>query len=478
MLICDEVDRYPPSAGDEGDPISLAQKRTTTFFNRKTVLTSTPTLKGESRIERAFEQSDQRHYFVPCPHCGTMQRLEWGGKESPNGLKWKTDDKGQHFPETTVYVCVEGCIIEERAKPRMIENGEWRASRPFAGIAGFHIWAAYSLHANSSWANLVREWLDAKGDPLSRQTFVNLVLGLPYEDRGTHALNEKTLAQRAEKWPAEVPFGVAVLTAGLDVQDDRVEIEVVGWGRNEERWSIEHEVVEGDPGGPALWAEVDAFLRRTWARDDGRPFAIHAACIDSGGHFTEAVYTFSKARLGRRIWAIKGEAARGGRRSPVWPVKRPSARNRQAFRPVIIGVNAAKDVIRSRLHLDPPRAGEAVAGYMHFPDDRDLGYFAQLVSERSVMKQAGGQRYRVWELGAGRTNEALDLAVYSYAALCGLLHFGLKLNQRADDMNALHVAPPPPAAPGAPRPAAPMQPAAAPAAPAAGERRSLLSRFA
>lgn len=429
----DEVDGYPADgAGQEGDQIALGVKRTETFWNRKIIIGSTPTVKGISRIERSWEDSDQRHFYVPCPHCGEFQTLEWGGKDLPYGLKWEKDEKGHGKPETVYYVCrANGCVIHEVDKPEMVGRGEWRAAKPFNGHAGFHIWAAYSLFPNACWANLVEEWLRVKDDALARQTFINLVRGEPYEDRGDKALAEAKLAARCEIWPAEVPDGVAIVTAGADVQDDRVEIEVIGWGRNEESWSIAHEVIEGDPEEPKLWAAVDAYLKRIWTRADGRGFEVYAACIDSGGHHTQKVYEFAKARLGRRIWAIKGESARGGARSPIWPTKRPSARNKASFRPIIIGVNAAKDVIRARLHLE-----HAGPGYMHFPADRDINYFAQLTSERLVTKQTNGQRFRVWELPPGRANEALDCRVYGYAALCGLLYFGLKLNKRVDEVTA------------------------------------------
>ncbi len=435
VILFDEIDGYPiGGAGNEGDQIALGKKRGETFFDRLVIMGSTPTVKGVSRIEKSWEESDQRRYHVPCPHCAEMQTLVWGGKDTPHGLKWRQDERGQHLPETTIYVCINGCVIEEADKPAMIAAGEWRASRPFKGHAGFHIWAGYSLFVNASWARLVAEWLRVKDDPLARQTFVNLVLGEPYEERGDNVLSERVLAGRREVWAAEVPDGVAVLTAGLDTQGDRVEVEIVGWGRDEERWSIAHEVIEGDPGAPALWDEVDALLRRTWTRADGRTFSVMAACVDSGGNHTEKVYEFSKARLGRRIWAIKGESAKGGARSPVWPTKRPSAKTKTTFRPVIVGVNAAKDAIRYRLALDQPAPGQPKPGFMHYPADRDMGFFSQLLAERSVVKAANGQRYRVWEQIPGRANEALDLAVYSYAALCGLLHFGLKLNRRADEI--------------------------------------------
>ncbi len=231
-----------------------------------------------------------------------------------------------------------------------------------------------------------------------------------------------------------MPDGVAVVTVGVDVQDYRVEIEVIGWGRNEESWSIAYHVIDGEFSDPKVQVQLDMYLQRRWQRADGRGFEVMAACVDSGGHHTQAVYDFCKARIGRRIWAVKGESARSGRRSPVWPTSRPTSRNKKAYRPVIIGVNAAKDTISSRLAKDV-----AGPGYMHFPTDRDLNYFGQLTAERSVLVVKAGQRYRVWELRPGRANEALDCRVYGYAALCGLLHFGLKLNKRAEDIAVISI---------------------------------------
>ena len=429
----DEVDGYPVmGAGKEGDQIKLGIKRTESFWNRKIILGSTPTVKGESRIEKSYANSDQRKYYVPCPHCGEYQVLEWGGPDTPYGMKWDKDENGVGIPDSVFYACkVTGCVIREDDKEVMVERGEWRATKPFKGHAGFHIWAAYSLFVNASWRNLVAEWLEVKDDPLMRQTFVNLVLGETYEDRGDRALQEDRLAARCEVWGAEVPDGVAVVTVGVDTQGDRFECEVVGWGLNEESWSIDFEVIQGDLETPDPWNRLDAYLRRIWFRADGRGFEVMAVCHDSGGHHTQKVYEFAKARLGRRVWAVKGESAVGGKRSPVWPTKTPSRRNKSSFRPVILGVNAAKDSVRSRLHLVEPGAG-----YMHFPVSRDINYFAQLTAERSVRKTSGGQHYRVWELPNGRANEALDCRVYAYAALCGLMHMGLKLNKRAEEVNA------------------------------------------
>lgn len=439
IVLFDEVDGYPVGgAGSEGDQIALGTKRSETFWNRKIVAGSTPTIKGLSRIEKLYQEGDQRRFYVPCPQCGEFQILEWGGKDVAHGVKWDKDEQGKDLPETAHYVCKHnGCIINEQDKPDLIHGGEWRAAAPFKGHASFHINSLYSLMPNARWSLLVAEFLRVKSDPIELQTFVNTTLGETFEDRGEGALSELTLARRAEVWAGEVPDGVVLLTAAGDTQDDRVELEIVGWGRNEERWSIAHVVIDGDPDSPALWKEVDHVLKRQWVKANGQAFSIMAACIDSGGHHTQRVYEFCKARLGRRIWAIKGESARGGQRSPVWPSKRPT-RKSKGFRPYIIGVNAAKDIIRSRLKLEQPPPETACPGYMHYPQDRDVNFFAQLVSERSVRKRIGGKDVRVWEQTPGRANEALDLAVYSYAALCGLMQQGVKLNSLADRMEQNH----------------------------------------
>ncbi|MBP0492180.1 phage terminase large subunit family protein [Roseomonas sp. SG15] len=486
VILFDEVDGYPKAgAGSEGDQIALGKKRSETFWNRKIVLGSTPTVKGQSRIEDAWNESDQRRFFVACPHCGERQFLEWGGRDTPYGIKWARDEDGNGRPETAHYVCrMNGCIIDEADKADMVAGGEWRATNPKGGHAGFHIWAGYSLNTNAAWAELVREWLRVMDKPLERQTFYNLVLGEPYEERADKVLAEARLMARREVYPAEVPDGAAVLTFGLDTQDDRVEIEVVAWGRDEESWSVAYEAIEGDLDTPAFWNDlVDPYLRRRWMRADGRLFSLAAGCCDSGGHHTQRVYEFAKARLGRKIWAIKGESARPGQRSPVWPTKKPLARMKASFKPVIIGVNTAKDVVRHRLNLD-----EHGPGFMHFPEDRDAAYFSQLLAERSVLKDAGGARYRVWEPLPGRRNEALDCRVYAYAALAGLQHFGLKLNQEVGRVSSgysgTEVAPPrplmdlPEAAPAAGPVTLPPAAVAGPRVTVAGAPRRAVSRLA
>jgi phage terminase large subunit GpA-like protein len=466
VVLFDEVDGYAvQGAGAEGDQISLGIKRSETFWNRVVVIGSTPTIKGESRIEKEWLASDMRKYFVPCPHCSTYQALEWGDEHSVQGIKWRRDENGRHIDGSAYYGCTNGCVIEEHHKEEMVRRGEWRATADFHGYAGFHIWAGYSLFPNAGWSRLVTEWLRVHKDPLQRQTFVNTVLGLPYEDKGDHPLAEGKLLARCEKWAGEVPEQVGLLTAGVDFQADRLEVHVVGWGENEESWSIAYDVIEGDPESATLWDELDRYLLKTFARADGRALEIAASCLDSGGQegHAQRVYEFSKARLGRRAWAIKGEAARMGQRSPVWPTKRPLRRTKASFRPVILGVNTAKDVIRTRLHIEQPGPG-----YMHFPAERDLAFFSQLIAERSVRKEAHGQRFRVWELPPGRANEALDTTVYAYAALCGLLHMGLKLNSRVAGVRSGRVELPIASAPPAPAAGLTSEPKSGAAAPTPG----------
>lgn len=453
----DEVDGYPVAgAGKEGDQYKLAVKRSETFWNRRIGAGSTPTIKGYSRIASLFEHSDQRFFYVPCPHCGEHQVLEWGTRDSAHGFKWDKDASGAGIPDSVVYVCkATGCIIREESKEEMIEAGDWRATKPFTGRAGFHIWTAYSLFPNATWPKLVKEWLEACHNPVTKQTFVNTVLGLEFEDYADKPLNEELLAKNVETWPHEVPPGVAVITCGIDVQDDRVEIETVGWGRNEESWSLGYQVLPGDIEDERFWdKDVDAALKRIWRRSDQMGFEVMGTCVDSGGHHTQAVYNFCKKRIGRRVWATKGESARGGKRSPVWPTTIPLKKRKQQYRPVILGVNAAKDVVRYRLHLQKPKEmGIPTPGYMHFPNDRDLNYFFQLTAEKIVVKQEGGQRYRIWELKPGRANEGLDCRVLAYAALCGLLHAGLQLNRRAAEVAEAgkeKLLPPPPSQPETP----------------------------
>jgi len=395
IVACDEVDAYPASAGTEGDPVALAFKRTTTFWNRKLILTSTPTVKGFSRIESEWAQTDQRHYFVPCPHCDERQVLRWPSLDFSNRVE-------------PVYICAH-CKGEmhEYDKRDMLAAGEWVATYPDRKIAGFHLNALYSPWAK--WAELVAEWRAIEGDRFKLQVFVNTALAETWEEDAERVSGE-TLESRRERYPSVCPMGVGLLTAGVDVQGDRLEIQVKGWGRGEESWLIHHEQIFGDPALGDVWAELDRILLRGWEHQSGTLLAVQACMIDTGGHHAEHVYRFCKTRQrSRRVYASKGANAAG---RPL--LGRPSKANKYGVRLMPIGTDTAKDLIFARLRIASPSAG-----YMHFPDWVDPEYFAQLTAEKVVTRYYKGRPIRSYEKIRPR-NEALDLEVLCTAALVSL----------------------------------------------------------
>ena len=388
VVLADEVDRYPESAGTEGDPVQLAFKRTTTFWNRKHAMVSTPTIKGASRIEMAFEQSDQRYFLVPCPDCGEFQRLKWAQ------VKWTDDD-----PTTARYCCEHcGALWDDVQRHRAVRQGRWEATAPFNGIAGFHISELYS-----PWRKLeetVRDFLAAKDDYEMLKAFINTSLGETFEVQGEGA-DSHELMRRLEDYRG-VPDGVHTLTAGVDVQDDRIEMEVVGWGADEESWSIAYHRVFGSPDDPQTWDDVAHLLSADY---DGH--RILAACIDSGGHFTQHVYRFCKDHQARRWWPVKGANT-----TTAPPIGRPSTSNRLRVPLFTVGVSAIKETIYFRLKREEPGPG-----YMHFSRRvNDEEYFRQLTAEQLVTKWRRGVPERRWVKTRER-NEALDCRVYAYAAL-------------------------------------------------------------
>lgn len=392
VVLCDEVDRYPPSAGEEGDPISLAKRRSATFWNRKVVLVSTPTNRGGSRIESAYLESDQRKFYVPCHECGHKQVLSW------SNVTWRDDN-----PNTGEYHCA-GCGVtwSDTERHRAVRNGEWVASAPFNGVAGFHLNALYSPWSVLS--DAIEEFLAARKNPMRLKTFVNTFLGETWEDEG-EGVDDYAIAKRKEDYEG-VPDDVVLLTAGADVQDDRVEVEIVGWGAGEESWQVDYHVIYGDPSTPQLWHKVDEVLLATYEHPCGEPMIVRATCIDTGGHHTRAVYNYAKTRAGHRVFAIKGV---GGEGKPI--VGRPSKNNIGRVPLYPIGVDTAKEVHYSRLKQDEPGPG-----YCHFPAKRDDEYFKQLTAEKQMIKYHKGFPSRVWVKTRTR-NEALDVRVYAIAAL-------------------------------------------------------------
>jgi terminase, large subunit len=428
-IVCfDEIDAYPlEGAGHEGDQITLGTKRTDSFWDRKIILGSTPTLKDASRIEKAYLESDQRRYYVPCPQCGHEQTLRW------ENLKWDKTESGEHLPETAHFVCeASGCIVEERDKPMMIQRGRWIAAQPFKGHAGFHLWAAYSLFSNACWANLAAEWLRVNKDPVLLRTYTNLVLGETWE-HAAETLDGLGLMGRGENYgPTSIPTQVESLNAGIDTHGDRLELTIVGWGdrTTEESWVISHEVIHGDPAQGYVWAELEARLLATYWTQSGRELRIRTTCIDSGGHHASQVLNFCKSRWHRRVYACKG--ASGAR--PVWPVRVSKTRSHE--RVFIIGVDTAKEDLYSRLRINKPGPG-----YIHFPIAAafDQEYFNQLTSEQIQTRKKMGRPYRVWILPPNRRNEALDCFVLAYAA-----HKSEQRERHLVPTVLATVAPPPP----------------------------------
>lgn len=403
VLLFDEVDRFPLSAGAEGDPVSIGRKRTVTFWNRKILVGSTPTVKGTSRIEAGFDGSDQRYFFVPCPDCDEYQRLVW------SHVRWP-----EERPDQARYACAHcGVEIEDRKKLEMLSRGEWRATRPAKGIAGFHISEIYSPWV--TWPEMARNFLEAKKLPETLQTFINTALGETWEDSGEKIDPANLVSRREAYTSASIPSGVLMLTRGTDVQDDRLESTLWGWGKDGEKWRIKHDVLRGSPGtiGPAsVWNDHDSVLTETYLTDDGRRLTCEACAVDSGGHFTEQVYAYTSTRKGRRVWAIKGV---GGPGRMAWPKRSSrSGKNRMELWPV--GVDTIKDVLYGQLkHSISPGPG-----YTHFDAEADNEYFEQLTSESLVYKQVNGRKVKAWKpRSTGARQEALDCWVYAFAAMIG-----------------------------------------------------------
>lgn len=409
VVYFDEVDGYPVGAGTEGDQISLGRKRAQTFDNRKFVIGSTPTIKDASRIETAYKASSMGRYFVECSHCKHAQTLVW------KNIAWDKvthpDGTVEDLANTAHYVCANcACVIEERDKRAMVLAGKWRHEIPTRRrVRGFHINALYSLFYGARWEVLVEEFLAAKEDPSLLQVWVNTNLGETFEERGSR-IDASTLASRCEKYAAAVPAGVGILTAAADIQGDRIEFKVKGWGAGQESWLIDHQIFWGDPGQPEVWEALDVAIRLRYKHELGSELRIRAVAVDSGGHHTDAVYAFVKSRQRRGVYAIKGYSE-GGR--PIWP-RRPSKTNKHGVKLFSIGTDTAKDVIFSRL-----RRSAAGPTCMHFPVGTSDEYFAQLTAEKKVRDLVNGRPvYRYRKIRP--RNEALDLEVYCLAALQSL----------------------------------------------------------
>lgn len=404
----DEVDGWPHNVGKEGDPLALAFKRTDGFkHNRKILVASTPTVKGTSRIAKLFEETDQRYYHVPCPVCGAFQPITYAAiveyDERTESAAWQCKDCRR--------------ISSEAQKGAMLAAGYWHptteARRP--GVRGYHLSALYSPW--KTWGACVAEHRKAKRAGAEElQTWVNTVLAEVWEDPGADPIDQDELAARPEPYRATVPEGVLILTAGVDVQVDRVEIEVVGWGRNEESWAIEYAVIYGDTAArrrSGVWPDLDEFLGRRWAAADGTAFRLAAVCIDSGFR-TQQVYAFTAGKSARRVFAVKGSAELGLPVISGKPYRKRSGRRQRHVDLFIVGTQQASGIVHSR--LTKPDG----FGVCHWPNDGrgfDLDYFRQLSSMTSTIRYVRGVGVREWHVRKGQRNEAFDCRVYAYAAL-------------------------------------------------------------
>ncbi len=467
VVLCDELDRWPSSAGTEGDPLALAEARTTTFRHRRKVIkVSTPGNEGESRIEREWRASDQRQFYVPCPSCGHEQPLEWrdsaGKPDIVQGkgkfrLVWEKAGDGEqevHRPETAAYQC-RACeaLIQETHKPAMLAAGKWIKHNPTSRRAGWFISGLLSPWVR--WRDIAAKWLKAKTDDEERKAFFNTVLGLLYQSEG-EVPDSTSLKGRREQYAAEVPAGVGALTAAIDVQGDRLELEVRGWGHKEESWQIRLERILGDPEqDEEVWSRAEEILLRPWVREDGTPLRVVVAMVDSG-FLTDVVYRWVKPRQGRRVFAYKGvEDAKV-------PVQKASRANRDGVKVVSVNPTALKDVLFRRLARK-----FAGPGYLHFgqleqtgaPDD----YFDQFGAEKREVRFVRNRPVISYTNPNKKRNEAIDLYVMN---LAGLRMMGLAFSQGLD--GAARPAGPAPTATGTDQDEAPEseQVEPAPAAPA------------
>lgn len=407
-LFMDEIDAYPLDVSGEGDPISLAIRRTSTFARRKILKVSTPTIEGLSRVDRDFQNSDQRYFWVPCPECNGYQVLRW--------LQIKFDNND---PATTRYEC-EHCSygIKNFQKNWMLERGEWRAKNPeVTKTTGFHLSSLYSPVGWFSWNDAVERFLVAKDNEELLKVWINTVLGEPWIDKG-EAPDWERLFERAEDYKIGiVPEGGLFLTAGADVQKDRIEVEIVAWGKDRQSWSVEYKVFYGDPARAAVWKELSELLQGSFTHASGIEMPILMTAVDSG-YATQEVYNW--VRKAQRAIAVKGvERA-------IVPLGSPSRvdlntqgkRLRKGAKVWPVGVSILKSEFYHCLKLTCDENGGFPNGYCHFPK-YDPEYFKQLTAEQLVTRMVKGYAKRQWQKTRER-NESLDCRIYARAAAIAL----------------------------------------------------------
>ena len=439
VVMLDELDGFDLDIEKEGSPVKLASKRLEGATYPKLIGGSTPKIKGFSHVESREDQADKFfQFYIPCPHCGGEHTLTFGGRDEPHGFKWRDND-----PETVAHLCPHCGVLMTQAQyftvwklgRFMASDGTWidphvpddkeQVFRDSTGMEiaaprhiAFHIWTAYSPQA--AWSGIVREWLSAvaklrAGDKGEVKTFTNTTLGQTYEEEVEQA-DENELKKRAEPFKLRTcPRGVLVLCAGVDVQDNRFEVTVWGFGQEEEMWTVDYTVLEANPALDADWAKLDEYLRSTFQHESGQMLGLEAVAVDTGGHFTHQVYRFCRARVRRRVFAIRGEPRMGmpikGRGSMV-DVNDKGKIIKKGVKLWHVGTDTAKDLFFGRL-----KVMESGPGRVHFSNELPDSFFSGITAEARVLqKTAQGEVHRWVKHKSNARNEPLDTTVYAIFA--------------------------------------------------------------
>lgn len=428
-LYGDEIDRWERNVNEEGDPVDLAEARTSTFGrNAKIYYSSSPTLEGSSRINDLYLEGTQQRFFVGCPHCGEFQTLVF------EQLRWNSEHSEAH------YVCTaSGCLIDEHHKTAMLPAGEWRA-----GAAGDGETESFQINALNmplgwvSWGSLLKQYEKAaialqRGDPEPMQVFYNTRLAQVWDNAQERTRGSELMARAEDYALRSLPLGVLILTASVDVQANRLELLIKGWGEGLESWTIDHRVMMCDPAEERSWEMLDEELKKEFIHPHGQSMGISATAIDTGGHHTQEVYQFCRLRRYRHVLAIKGESKRGrpilAARASKVDVTWRGTTDKGGCELWMIGTDTAKDWLYNRFKLlDGP-------GAQHFSKDLPSEYYDQLTVERKIRRFIKGREITDWTKAKSDRNEVLDLTVYSLA----MAHYmGLHRFQQAD-WNALKM---------------------------------------
>ena len=430
ILLADEVDRFPESAGNEGDPVDLASKRMTTFWNYVMGLFSTPTIEGDSRIEIEYNAGTQEEWQHQCPNCSEWHLIRYldmitnaeehrdkSGRRQVivHGVKWRCPDCGFEFTEQQMRNAKQMYVARN---PKALFNG----------IRSFFINAFTSPWIG--WNDIMREWMEAKGNPEREMVVVNTRFGESYHEQGAFE-DETIFLRRREAYGAELPDGVLLLTAAVDTQDNRLEYEVCGWGAGEESWGIRKGIILGQPDWESTWSELDKILEHVYRFKNGTGLKIVRTFIDSGGHYTGHVYRYCEKNFIKQRFAIKGYSNR-----PGIPLNYKIGKASGTKIPlVILGVDDGKQQVMNRLAIKSPGAQ-----YMHFPCDEDQEglqnrgydeiYFKGIMSERKVKIRRYGSIREIWQPTKGVRNEPLDLRVYNLGCM-------LSVNPQWDELQTI-----------------------------------------